>query len=183
VLEEIDGRVTRRVRVGSFASDLETDGRTAYLLYPREARIQMVDLASMKLKGTAAVGAVPVDLALAGGGTALTARVLAVADPSAKRIWLTEGTQSTAEAVARGFLRGFLGLGLFANRSSAFPTGVDRVVARGARWIAYDSSSGTLYRVDRRKSSVIARHVEPGAFALTQDGIAWWEDGRIRTTP
>ena len=182
VLSEIEGdRVTRQVIAAPFASDLERDGDTAYLVYPREARIRTIDLNAMKTAESIDVGAVPVDLALTGGGTALTARVLAVADPSAKRIWLTEGRQSTAKAFARGFLRGFLGLGLYGNRSSQFPTGVDRVVARGGRWIAYDSSSRTLYRVDRRKSSVIAKGVAPQGFTLTETGVAYWLDGQLRT--
>ena len=182
VLSEIDGdRVTRQVTAAPFASDLEVGGDTAYLAYPRDARIRTVDLKTMKPAETIDAGAVPVDLALTGGGTALTARVLAVADPSAKRIWLTEGRQSTAKAVARGFLRGFLGLGLYGNRSSQFPTGVDRVLARGAKWIAYDSSSRTLYRVERSKSSVIAKDVAPKAFTLTDAGVVFWKDGRLRT--
>ena len=180
VIEEIDrDRITRRVTVAPFASDFEVSGNTGYLAFPREARIRPIDLAQMKVAEPVDVGAVPVDIAVAGGGTALTARVLAVADPSAKRIWLTEGRQSTGKAIARGFLRGFLGLGLFGSRSSEFPTGVDRVVARGGRWIAYDSSSGTLYRVDRRKSSVIAQGIAPKAFTLTEHGVAYWQNGRV----
>lgn len=180
VVEEIAGdRVARRVTVAPFASDFEVSGNTGYLAFPREGRLRTVDLAQMKAAEAIDVGAVPVDVALAGGGTALTARVLAVADPSAKRIWLTEGRQSTGKAVARGFLRGFLGLGLFGNRSSEFPTGVDRVVARGGRWIAYDSSSGTLYRVERRKSAIIAQGIAPKAFTLTAEGVAYWQNGRV----
>ena len=114
-IEEIGTK--RRVKVAPFASDFEISGRTAYLTFPREARIRTIDLNGMKVTGVVAVGAVPVDIAFAGGGTALTARILAVADPSAKRVWLTEATQSTSQAMARGFLRGFLGLGLFGNRS------------------------------------------------------------------
>jgi hypothetical protein len=175
VVEEIaNDRVTRRVSIAPFASDFEISGNTAYLSYPRDARIRTIDLQQMKSSGEIAVGAVPVDLAFAGGGTALTARILAVADPSAKRVWLTEGTQSTAEAVARGFLRGFLGLGLFGGRSSQFPTGVDRVEIHGKQWIAYDSSSGTLYRFDRRTSAIVAKNVAAGAFMLTRNGVAWW---------
>jgi hypothetical protein len=120
------------------------------------------------------IGAVPTDLAFAGGNTALTARILAVADPSAKRVWLAESTQSTTEAVARGFLRGLLGLGLFGGRASQFPTGVDRVAIRGKLWIAYDSSTRTLYHFTRKQSTVVARNVAPGAFALIEDGVAWW---------
>ena len=82
ILEEIaNDRVARRVEVAPFASDFEIGGRTGYLVYPREAHIRTVDLNAMKTTGTVAVGAVPVDLAFAGGGSALTARILAVADP------------------------------------------------------------------------------------------------------
>ncbi|MEA2465414.1 MAG: hypothetical protein QOJ98_3161 [Acidobacteriota bacterium] len=175
VLEEIErDRVTRRIRVAPFASDFEISGTTGYLAYPRDARIRTVDLQAMKASGEIAVGAVPTDLAFAGGGTALTARILAIADPSAKRVWLTESTQSMTEAVARGVLRGVLGLGLFGDRASQFPTGVDRVVTRGKQWIAYDSSSGTLYHFTSRKSSVVAKGVAPGAYTLTGRGVAWW---------
>jgi len=178
--EIVNDRLVRRVRVAPFASDFEIGGRTGYLVYPREARIRTIDLPSMKVTGAVAVGAVPVDLAFAGGGTALTARILAVADPSAKRIWFTEGTQSTIEAVARGFVRGFLGLGLFGSRSSQFPTGVDRIVVRDKIWVAYDSSSGTLYRFTKSKSSVIAKGIAPHAFAVTASGgVVYWKDGTL----
>jgi len=170
LLHEIGGRT---FRLKPFAADLELDGTTAYLTYPREARVRTVDLTSGVI-GEVAVGAVPVDLAFAGGGTALSARILAVADPSAKRVWLTESTQSTAAAVGRGFLRGVLGLGLFGDRASQFPTGVDRVETKGRLWIAYDSSSGTLYHFDRKQSRVLARNLAPHAFALTENGVAWW---------
>ena len=175
VIEEIENdRVTRRIRIAPFASDFEISGTVLYLAYPRDARIRTVDLKTLKPSGEIAVGAVPTDLAFAGGGTALTARILAVADPSAKRVWLTESTQSMTEAVARGVLRGMLGLGLFGDRASQFPTGVDRVETRGKHWIAYDSSSGTLYHFTSRKSSVLAKGVAPGAYSLTERGVAWW---------
>lgn len=184
VIEEIENdRVTRRMQIAPFASDFEISGTTAYLAYPRDARIRTADLGSMKATGELAVGAVPSDIAFAGGGTALTARILAVADPSAKRVWLTESTQSTTEAVARGFLRGFLGLGLFGNRSSQFPTGVDRIQTRGKHWIAYDSSSGTLYHFTRKSSSVLAKNVAPGAYTLTERGVAWWDGMSVAEKP
>jgi DNA-binding beta-propeller fold protein YncE len=177
--EFMNGRVTRRLQIAPFASDFEISGRTGYLVYPRDARIRTIDLVPMRVTGTVAVGAVPVDLAFAGGGTAITARILAVADPSSKRIWFTEGTQSTFEAVARGFLRGFLGLGLFGSRASQFPTGVDRVIVRDKIWVAYDSSSGTLYRFTKSKSSIIAKGIAPQAFAVTADGVVYWKDGTL----
>ncbi len=174
-IEEIDrDRVSRRMVAAPFASDFEISGTTAYLVDPLAARIRLVDLRTMKATGEIAVGAVPVDLAFAGGGTALTARVLAVADPSAKRVWLQEGAQTMTQAIARGVLRGFLGLGLFGSRASQFPTGVDRVAIRGRIWIAYDSSSGTLYRFTKRTSSIVAKNVPPRGFAVTTDGVAWW---------
>jgi hypothetical protein len=163
VLQKLHGE---KIMVGPFAADLELDGDTAYLTYPREATIRTVNLKTKQIREVR-VGAVPVDLALAGG-------MLAVADPSAKRVWMTEGTQSTAEAFARGFLRGFLGLGLSRGRDAQFPTGVDRVETRGRVWIAYDSSSGTLYHFTPRQSTVVARGVAPHAFALTANGVAWW---------
>ncbi len=176
LVEEIENdRVTRQVSIAPFASDFEVSGTTAYLVYPRDARIRTIDLETMKSGDELAAGAVPVDLAFAGGGTAITAKILAVADPSAKRVWLAEGTQSMAKAIARGFLRGFLGLGLFGSRASQFPTGVDRVEIRGKHWIAYDSSSGTLYQFTRKKSSVLATGVAPGAYVLTERGVAWWD--------
>lgn len=163
----------RQFRAKPFASDFELSGSSAYLTYPREARVRVVDLASGEM-GEVAVGSVPVDLAFAGGGTALSARILAVADPSAKRVWMTESTQSTAQAVARGFLRGFLGLGLFGNRASQFPTGVDRVLTQGRVWVAYDSSSRSLYHFTTRKSTLVARDVAPHAFAVTENAVVWW---------
>lgn len=174
VLQEIGGA---RFGVPPFASDFEISGESFYLAYPREGKVRIGQIGRMGPIGPITeitVGAVPVDLAFAGGGTALTARILAVADPSAKRVWLTESTQSTAQAVARGFLRGFLGLGLFGGRASQFPTGVDRVETRGRTWIAYDSSSRTLYHFTRKQSTVLARGVAPHAFALTANGVAWW---------
>jgi hypothetical protein len=183
-IEESDGvRVRRTMKTAPFASDFEIAGGVAYLTFPREARVRTVVLSTMKLSGELSVGAVPVDLDFAGGGTALTARVLAVADPSAKRVWLAESTQSTAEAVARGFLRGVLGLGLFGGRASEFPTGVDRLLTRGSTWIAYDSSSRTLYHFTRKGSSVVARNIAPHAFTLTARGVAWWDGTSVAEKP
>lgn len=180
-VEEIEAdRVVRRLSVPSFASDFEISGTTGYLVFPRDARVRMIDLETMQLEGELAVGAVPVDLAFAGGGSAITARILAVADPSAKRVWLAEAEQSMGKAIARGFLRGLLGLGLFGAKDSEFPTGVDRVDVAGDSRIAYDSSSRTLYRFDRRKSSVLANDVAPGAFAVSEEGIVWWSQGRLQ---
>ncbi|HEY0142614.1 MAG TPA: hypothetical protein VGF48_17075 [Thermoanaerobaculia bacterium] len=182
VVEEIDGkRVTRRVQLAPFASDFELDGRNGYLVYPTEGKIRTFAIETMQPSDAIDVGAVPADLAFTGGGTAMTARTLAIADPSAKRVWLVEGVQSMGQAIARGFLRGLLGLGLYGGRASQFPTGVDRVAVSGKTWAAYDSSSRTLYRFTKAKSSVIAKGLDPQAFAVTDRGIVFWQDGRLHT--
>jgi hypothetical protein len=205
VYSRLDGIVTevttapfavgRSVRVGAAGSAFALDGRSGYVVVPRDASIHTFLLASMQPAGTIAVGAVPVDAAALANGTALSARTFAVADPSAKKVWLIEGAQSTSQAVARGFIRGLLGLGLYANRASPFPSGVDRVFVRGAEWLAYDSASGTLYRLssgtlDRSSNGtqdratkgttrVVATGIAPSSFALTADGIALWRGGRL----
>ena len=170
VLQEITFAVARSVTVAPFASDFQIDGNNAYLVYPREAKIRVVALATMKPAGDVAVGAVPVALAFASPHT------LAVADPSAKRVWMIEGAQSFRQAFARGFLRGLLGLGIRPNRNSDFPTGVDRVLVRGNLLFAYDTSSKTLYRVANAKSSVVAQNVLPQAFTVTADAVFVWDD-------
>jgi len=165
--------VRRRVSVPPFASDVEADGRQLDLVQPRAAKVTTVSLETLTWSSQD-VGAVPVDLAFTSSATALTARNLAVADPSAKRLWIVEGVQSFSQAVARGFLRGLLGLGLFAARNSDFPTGVDRVIARGGRWIAYDSSSGSLYRVQGSKGTLLVKDIAPNQFAVTPSGVVVW---------
>lgn len=155
----------RNVTVAPFASDLESDGRTAYLVYPREAKVRTVSLRTFEI-GEFGVGAVPVDLAISG-------RMLAVADPAAKRVWMVDGVETMTEAVARGFLRGLLGLGLGGRGNSDFPTGVDRVECRGKRCVAFDSVSGTLYSAGGK---VLAKNA---AFALTDDGVVLYRDGRL----
>jgi hypothetical protein len=169
----------RTIRVDPFASAMQCDTRTAYLTYPREGRIKIVDLEKMEAQGEITIGELPIDVAISGGPTALTASRLAVADPVAKRVWLVEGRQSRAQAFARGFIRGMLGLGVFGRNDKQFPTGVDRVVARGSHWLAFDSSTGTLYDVTKRETIVLARGLAPHAFALTPEGVVWWQNGTL----
>lgn len=182
ILQEISagGGVLRRAAVGSFASDLEIDGNSAYLLFPRQARLVMVDLQRLEVVRSVAAGGVPVDLAVTGRGTALSAPRLAIADPAAKRVWRTEGAQSVGAAFGRGFLRGLLGLGLFRANSSEFPSGVDRVESRGGIAVAFDSATGTLYRLGASKPVALAQDLPPQAFAIAGGGVAIWEKGRLR---
>jgi hypothetical protein len=173
-------RIARTVSIAPFASDFETDGRTGYLTFPRDAKLRTFDLKTMRPGGEIAAGAVPLDLAVTRANSAVSAPRLSIADPAAKRVWSIEGSQSMAAAVARGFVRGLLGLGLSGPRSSQFPTGVDRVLSAT---IAYDSSTGTLYRIRGPRSEILAKDVAPEAFALTDRGIVVWQNGSLRTVP
>jgi hypothetical protein len=183
VVQEIDPRamrVTRRVTLAPFASDFEIDARTGYLVYPHDAKMRTFALATMKRGNDVPAGVVPIDLAVTARANALSASKLALADPSAKRVWVVEGTQSVAKAVARGFIRGLLGLGLFTPKNSDFPTGVDRLVSKGSTTVAYDSATQTLYRLKGTKGTAIAREVAPGAFAVTENGVAVWQNNALR---
>lgn len=173
-------RIARTVHVGPFASDFETDSRTGYLVYPRDAKLRTFSLATLERGPDIAAGVVPVDLAVTARENTLSASRLALADPSAKRVWIVEGSQSVARAVTRGFIRGLLGLGLFAPKSSDFPTGVDRVVSRGSITIAYDSTTRTLYRLKGSKGKIMAREIGPAAFAVRETGVAVWQNGALR---
>lgn len=176
-LQRIDvsnARVERVTTVPPFASDLECDGTTVYVSYPRDGLVRAYDAVTLAAEGEIKVGAVPVDIAL-GRGTALTARTLSIADPAAKRVWISEGRQSLAQAFARGFLRGLIGLNLYGARSREFPTGVDRVVTAGKHTLAYDSSTGALCAVEKKRVKVIADALGTTDFAATPDGIVYWQ--------
>jgi hypothetical protein len=183
VLQEISlapFALQRTTAVPPFAASMAVAGNIAYLAYPRDARVRVVELTSMKSGDELRVGSVPVDIAFASDPTALTARLVAVADPAAKRVWLVEVQQSAAQAFARGFLRGLIGLGLYQGRPSNFPTGVDRVAARGGKFVAFDSSTGTLYDVTKDATRQLATGLSPRAFGITSDGNAvWWQNGTL----
>lgn len=181
VLQELshDGRIIRSATVGAFASDFEADGAAAYFLFPAESRMVVVDLGDLEVQRSVAIGAVPSDLAVVRSGNALSAPLLAVADPGALRLWRTEGAQSVGAAFGRGFLRGLLGLNLFRPRNAELPTGVDRVVSRGAVTLAFDSATGTLYRSRGERSERIAQGIAHQAFAIVGTKIAVWHAGRL----
>ena len=182
LLQEIDPRgvLRRTLPIASFAADMQVDGRTAYFVYPGEAKLVAIDLEKMELQRSVPAGGAPTALALVRRGNAVTAPQLAVADPSAKRLWITEGAQSFGAAFARGFMRGLLGLGIFRPTSADFPTGVDRVVSTGGVTLAFDSASGTLYRSDRGRAQIIAEGIGPKAFTIDRGLVAIWMEGRLR---
>ena len=155
--------MSRSLRVVPFASDFEILGSDGYLVQPRAAKIAMVSLQTMTPAGEVSAGAVPVDLAI-------SSSMLAVADPSTKRIWMIEPRESFAQSFARGFLRGLIGLGIEGNRD--FPTGIDRVIVQRSRLYAFDTSTGTLYH----SSKAIAKGLAPQAFSIGPGGVYIWDD-------
>lgn len=175
--------IRRSVTIAPFASDFETSRHFAYFVYPGEARMRAVRLETFEPAGDIRVGGVPVDLTIASGSTALTAGVLAIADPASKRVWMIEAAQSPTEAFGRGFLRGILGLGLFGGRESSFRIGVDRVVTSGQTRLAYDSSSGTLYSFSHKQSRQIATGIAPRAFAVSDGSVFFWNGALVTEKP
>jgi hypothetical protein len=171
--------VGRVIQLPPFATDLEVENTTAYLTYPRKRVVQVVDLEKMEDQGNVKVGTWPMDLTLGGGNNVITARVIAVADPVSKRVWSMEGRQSTAGAFGRGVLRGLLGMGRFGGNNPELATGPDRVVALGTQWVAYDSSTGTLYNIARSKVNVLARGIAPYAFAVGEGVVFIWRGGTL----
>jgi len=171
--------VLRELAVPPHASDMEVMGRTAYLIYPREAKLMTVNLDKLEIAGSVAAGGAPTDIAIAGRATALSAPVIAIADPGSKRVWMTEGVQSVGAAFGRGFLRGLLGLGLIRPRSADFPRGIDRVTAAEGVILAFDSSSGTLYRVHRTEVVRIADGIDPKGFAISDGKAVFWRSGAL----
>ena len=172
--------MTRRATLAPYAADFETDGTNGYLLFPREATLRAFPLSTLKVTSESAAGGAPADLELLRRASTLSATRIAIADPAARRVWTMEGLQSVGRAFSRGFLRGLLGLRLFAPSQSEFPTGVDRVIAAGSSLAAFDSTTGTLYRLKGAKIETIAKGIAATGFTASKDGIAVLENGTIR---
>jgi len=172
-IQEIAPDEMKVIRLGTserFASDFEVDGSSGYLVFPRTGRLIVVSLEKLGETGRLNVGAVPVDLALERDRSRLRSGSVAVADPSSKKIWRTERSQSFGEAFARGFARGLLGLGLFAPKSSEYPRGVDRIRVGGGSLAALDSSSGNLYTTRGGRSRLVAKGMTAVSFDLGSNG-------------
>lgn len=173
--------VIREGHVPPGASDFETDGTGAYLTYPREGQVIALRLADMTIVERLHVGAVPLDAALEGSINAVSAGRISVADPSSKRVWRIERTQSPLAAFGRAFLRSFIGLGFVQPDSAEAPTGVDRVWSAGRARYALDSSSGAFFRMEGTRMRRLAGDVTPHAISVAPDGsAAFWSGGELR---
>lgn len=162
-----------RTKTNNGASDLEISGTYLYLVYPRKGRVEAFDTKTLELREHFTVGAVPVDLVSTSEPNLIGAGTLAVADPSSKRVWREEGSQSEMQAFSRGFLRGMLGLGLYGGKSTEIPTGVDRLFKSGKRLWAYDTSSRTLYAVSTKRITKAAENIDHRSIAPDERGGVW----------
>ena len=168
-----DLRALARGKAQRGASDLEVAGNYLYLVFPKRGRIDAHDRRTLLMREHFSGGAVPLDLLASGDPNVLGAGTLTIADPSSKRIWREEGSQSEIEAFSRGVLRGMLGLGLYNAKSTEIPTGVDRLF-RSARVVwAYDTTTRTLYRTTTKKITKAAANIDHRAIAPDGRGGVW----------
>jgi hypothetical protein len=173
--------IRRRAALPPAASDLESDGAHLYLTYPREGLVIAAALRDLVVVERLRVGAVPVDAAIEGNSGAMSGGLLSVADPSSKRVWRIERTQSPLAAFGRAFLRSLIGLRLIRPDSSVAPAGVDRVWVGGKSRYALDSSSGALFRIDGTTLRAIGSGVDAHAIDVSRDGrAAFWTGGELR---
>jgi hypothetical protein len=173
--------VARQVRIAPFASSFDTEGANGYFTYPNKRLLLIVDIKKMEVLGDTKIGSSPIDVHFAGDATLFSPRMLGIADPSDHRVWLIAVQQGTIEAFARGFLRGLSGFAPNGAVSTAFPTGIDRVISNGMHWLAFDSLTGTLYELKKKTTVELGRDLPPRAFALALAGsdLYLWRDGTL----
>ena len=167
--------------IDRFGSDFETDGRFGYLAIPGTGEVISFSLSTLDGRKTVQGGAVPVDVVVEKASGTLSPGTLAIADPASRRVWRVEGQQSGGAAFARGFLRGLIGLGLYAPRSSELPAGVDRIETAAGGLLAFDSSSGDLYRITPRRSERIATGVDPSGYAWDGERVFYSAGGMLHS--
>jgi hypothetical protein len=187
VLIEIDPAsmtIVQQVTIEPFASDFEVDQHHLYLTYPQLRELHTFQRQPLLQIGDMRVGARPVDIELGTEPTPLGVRRIFIADPVMKRVHAVKGYQTTSRAVAYGLVRG-AAFGPSPARPfvGEFDQAIDRVAARGARAIAYETVSGTLYRLSKKKPLKLAVGVAPGAYALTKTTIVWWDGSALRQLP
>ena len=175
-------RVVRSATLETAGSDFEVHGALGWLVVPRSGEIIVVSLHDLTEIDRLRPGAAPTDLAVQQGAGMLKGGTIAVADPGSRRVWRGESSQSELAAFGRGFLRGFLGLGLYKPRSAEYPSGVDRIWAAPWGIAAHDASGGTLYVLRDGKGAPIASGVPASAIAITADGVLFWNAAEDRIT-
>jgi len=187
-----------------FATDLETDGRFAYLVDPDDRKLLVFSLDPPARAGERTLGGFPIDLAVLSGPEAaapgqgpydsfaykapvgqgagtepkydVPPAVLVVADPASASIVQFEVGRPAPEI---GSLVPVQALAFGGPRRVRLPTAVDRVVSAGRKWVGYDSASRVLYSLVDGKAAPIAHDVGPHAFQARAGTIAFWNGALV----
>jgi hypothetical protein len=168
MLQEIDpaaAQVTRKLTIGTAGSDFEVRpvkpgdraGAMAYLCRPANGMIVAIDLVPLKGRDIKAGFAAPVDLAFV---------------PFGARLSLDPGTSVIADPGKQALL---IAKDPRAGRALSPPTAVDRVLISEAGLFAFDSNSGTVYRVDEKTATKIASGQTATSFVPTSDALFTWD--------
>lgn len=174
LLQEIDpksAQVTRTMTAGTAGSDLEirlprpgdAPGAIAYLCRPAHGMIVAIDLVPGESREIN-VGVAPIDLLFVPLGAQL------FIDPG-QPVIADPGQQALLPSMHPG-----------PGRTIKQPTATDRLTITAAGIFAFDSNSGTLYRVDRQTATKIASGLTPTSFVATDEALFTWDGkgGRVR---
>jgi len=177
LLQEIDpqsAQVTRSVQTGIAGSDLEIrvtgreaprgepSGGSAYLCLPN-GKIEVIRLALME-SGQIRLGASPIDLALVPPNDSLpwTEGTALIADPGKPALHTATDLRRTTPIRT--------------------PTPVDRITITSTGAFAFDSNSGTLYRVHEKTLTAVASGLTATSFVVTKNGVFRWDGDGGRVT-
>ena len=160
LLQEIDpstAQIARKLTIGSAGSDFEVRstkpgdqaGATAFLCRPADGMIVAIDLVPLTSRDMQSGFSAPVDLAFVPFGAQLS---------------LDPGNQALLISKDPG-----------PGRAVSQPTPVDRVFITGAGLFAFDTNSGTLYRVDGKTATKIASGLTATSFVPTSDALFTWD--------
>jgi hypothetical protein len=178
MLQEIDpktAQVTRTLVIGAAGSDLEIrlpipggkPGAIAYLCRPADGAIVAIDLVPWESLETKA-GVAPIDLLFIplGAQLSIDPGTSVIADPGQQTLLV-----SSHPGAGRAPIRQ--------------PTPTDRLTVTAAGLFAFDSNSGTLYRVERQLTTKIASGLTATSFVATDEGLFTWDGkgGKLRREP
>ena len=168
LLQEIDPRsakVTRSLAIGTAGSDLEIrlpipgekPGAMAYLCRPAHGMVVAIDIVPWESREMN-VGVAPIDLLIIPHGAQLSIDpgMSVIADPGQQALLL-----SSHPGAGRSPIRQ--------------PTATDRLTVTAAGLFAFDSNSGTVYRVERQASTKIASGLTATSWVPTNDALFTWD--------
>ena len=168
LLQEIDpksAQVTRSLAIGTAGSDLEIrlpipggkPGAMAFLCRPAHGMVVAIDIIPWESREMNA-GVAPIDLLIIPLGSQLSIDpgMSVIADPGQQALLL-----SSQPGAGRGPLRQ--------------PTATDRLTVTAAGLFAFDSNSGTVYRVERKATTKIASGLTATSWVPTNDALFTWD--------